>query len=76
MPMFEFECSRCEHTFEELLRVNETAICPTCGSGEVRKLLSAPAVRTRGIFASLPVLGSSCPPSNVPSCGPGCCRNH
>ncbi|MFM9962677.1 MAG: FmdB family zinc ribbon protein [Planctomycetaceae bacterium] len=75
MPMFEFECPRCDHTFEELLRVSQQAVCPTCGSSEVRKLLSAPAVRTRGA-ASLPVLGSACPPPSAHSCGPGCCRHH
>lgn len=75
MPMFEFECPACEHTFEELVRTNQMPACPTCGTSDIRKLLSAPAVRSSGA-KSLPVLGSSCPPPSVHSCGPGCCRNH
>ncbi len=72
MPLFEFECSRCDLTFEELIRAGEKGACPTCGSSDVRKLVSAPARHAQG--SSLPVLGSACPPQGVPPCGPGCCR--
>ncbi|MBN2497524.1 MAG: zinc ribbon domain-containing protein [Deltaproteobacteria bacterium] len=38
MPIFEYQCRRCEHCFEELVLDSSKAIaCPACGSREVRK---------------------------------------
>ncbi|KAF0108544.1 MAG: FmdB family regulatory protein [Anaerolineaceae bacterium] len=51
MPIFEFVCTDCEQSFEELLRNSEAAsgvICPKCGSAQVRKKLSAFASKISG----------------------------
>ncbi|MEE8577632.1 MAG: zinc ribbon domain-containing protein [candidate division Zixibacteria bacterium] len=62
MPIFEYQCNKCEHEFEELISgVNAAILCPNCKSTEVRKLLST--------FAPTVALGKS----NLPSCAkPGC----
>jgi putative FmdB family regulatory protein len=44
MPIFEFQCRRCAHRFEEILSLAELeageAICPNCGSTEVERAMS------------------------------------
>lgn len=49
MPIYEYECLQCGKRTELLQRMDEAplATCPQCG-GEVRKLLSAPAVQFKG----------------------------
>lgn len=40
MPIYEFHCEPCSHTFEELCRSStESVACPRC-AGEVKRLLS------------------------------------
>lgn len=67
MPMYEYACRKCEHTFETLLFGNESVACPECHSDELERLLSVPGPpRTQG--SSLPL---ACDP-NTPPCGPMC----
>lgn len=49
MPIYEYECLQCGKRTELLQRMDEAplATCPQCG-GEVRKLISAPAVQFKG----------------------------
>ena len=49
MPLYEYECLNCGKRTEVLQRMSDAplAACPTCG-GEVKKLLSAPAVQFKG----------------------------
>lgn len=69
MPLFDYSCQTCEHTFEKLVRNGEPVECPECHGDKVERLLSVPA-RPQSGGRSLP---SACPP-NLPPCGPGCCR--
>ncbi len=69
MPMYEYACQDCEHTFEALVFDEEQVDCPECHSNKLERLLSVPA-KPRGESASLPM---SCDPK-LPPCGPGCCR--
>jgi putative FmdB family regulatory protein len=49
MPIYEYHCEPCDHTFETLIRGSETiAHCPECGGVEVAKLLSVPAAAQTG----------------------------
>jgi len=73
MPIFEFACRQCGHRFEELIRGTPSAECPSCGSDDPEKLLSATAAHVSGSSGKLPVT-SACPPADAPPCGPGCCR--
>jgi putative FmdB family regulatory protein len=49
MPLYEYECFLCQHTFEKIRRVaNASDVkCPECG-GSVRRLLGAPALQFKG----------------------------
>ena len=51
MPIFEYQCLKCGHKFEELVLVGKQPEleCPSCSSGKVKKLLSAGSIRPRGI---------------------------
>ena len=49
MPLYEYQCEPCDHTFETLIRGSgDVAHCPKCGSVEVAKLLSVPAAAHTG----------------------------
>ena len=44
MPIYEFECSKCQHRFDELVSVSvdlHDIVCPQCGTNSPRKLMSA-----------------------------------
>ena len=69
MPIFEFVCTDCEESFEELVfsvsKIDEV-VCPSCGGDKVKKKMST--------FASKPAAGTSfslntASPSH--SCGTG-----
>ena len=65
MPIYEFRCKKCEHTFETLAGINEDGSsleCPECGETGPEKLLS--------IFSST---GTESPAS---SSGGGCGHSH
>ena len=43
MPIYEYQCDKCNEQFEQLIRGDEVGECPKgCGTN-VRKLLSMPA---------------------------------
>jgi len=44
MPLYEFRCDTCSHTFEELVRGNTSPRCPVCGNQTPTRLLSSFAV--------------------------------
>jgi putative FmdB family regulatory protein len=69
MPLYEYTCQKCEHTFETLVLNGEAVECPECRGRKVQRLLSVPA-KPRAESKSLPL---SCNPK-LPPCGPGCCK--
>jgi len=50
VPLYEYECRKCHHRFEEIQQFSDPPIkkCPKCGSRRVKKLPSAPAVQFKG----------------------------
>jgi putative FmdB family regulatory protein len=51
MPIYEYQCGSCSETFEAIQKFSDAPLdtCRKCGaSGNVRKLLSAPAFRLKG----------------------------
>ena len=66
MPLYEFECESCHHRFEELRRASDVTVpeCPSCQQAQVRKLVSAGAIRPNGDSASSAGFAA-------PSCSPG-----
>ena len=68
MPLYEYQCDRCEHGFEMLVFDGDKVECPRCASEAVTRRLSVPA-RPHSTGATLPV--SSCgegPPCGAPWC--------
>lgn len=42
MPIYEFECIRCKHPFERVMKVGEeNPVCPDCGGPEMKKLVTS-----------------------------------
>jgi putative FmdB family regulatory protein len=50
VPLYEYQCRKCHHRFEEIQKVSARPItrCPRCRTGKVEKLISAPAVHFKG----------------------------
>ena len=40
MPVFEYQCRDCERPFESFVTADRKAACPSCGSGNLLKMLS------------------------------------
>ncbi len=49
VPLYEYQCSKCQHRFELLQRFSDpqVTVCPRCG-GEVQQIISPPAVQFKG----------------------------
>ncbi len=49
MPLYEYQCTKCKHTFEKIQKFSDPPVteCPKCG-GAVEQLLSAPAIQFKG----------------------------
>ena len=50
MPIYEYACKQCGHTFDALQKMSDEPLrdCPDCGEPELRKLVSAPNFRLKG----------------------------
>jgi putative FmdB family regulatory protein len=73
MPIYEYRCEPCQHTFETLIRgAGDVAHCPQCGAIDLVKQFSVPAAAQTGSGTSqgsLPV----CESGNNFGCGQGRC---
>jgi putative FmdB family regulatory protein len=49
LPLYEYRCKKCGHTFEKIQSFSapEEKECPLC-KGEVERLISAPAIQFKG----------------------------
>jgi putative FmdB family regulatory protein len=50
MPLYEYQCESCHSRFERIQKFSDPPVdvCPTCGKGTVKKLLSSPAIQFKG----------------------------
>ncbi len=50
MPIYEYACESCGHTFDALQKIGEERLteCPECHRPELKKLVSAPVFRLKG----------------------------
>jgi putative FmdB family regulatory protein len=50
MPLYEYECESCGTRFEKIQKFSDPPIdvCPKCGQGPVKKLISSPAIQFKG----------------------------
>jgi putative FmdB family regulatory protein len=49
MPLYEYQCKKCHHRFERIVKFSDPLMkkCPDCG-GVVERTISAPAVQFKG----------------------------
>src|ERR1700753_4198567 len=49
MPLYEYQCKKCGHRFEKILKFSDKPVkkCPECG-GLIEQVISAPAVQFKG----------------------------
>jgi len=67
MPIFEYQCRKCEHDFEALVRgADEKVACPQCGGRRVTKKLSLFAVS--GVKSGKGSACTSCAATSCSSC--------
>jgi len=71
MPLFEYDCKRCGHAFEALVRGSERPTCPACGSRSLEKRLSTFSASVSG--SSLPSCAGSMPCCQAGQCDPSLC---
>jgi putative FmdB family regulatory protein len=76
MPIYEYHCEPCAHTFETLVRgAGDAPHCPRCGGiDHLVKQFSVPAAAqsSQGRTSSLPVCDTG---GNSVGCGSGPCRS-
>ena len=50
MPIFDYQCSKCDHTFEAIQKISDAVLtdCPECGESTLKKMVSAPSFRLKG----------------------------
>ena len=51
MPIYEYECSSCNKTFEVVQKINDKPLtkCNLCGKGKVKKLISSNSFILKGM---------------------------
>jgi len=69
MPIFEYKCANCDHSFELLLRSKETPECPRCGSKKLVKLMSRFNSNISGGKEALGGTCSTCSGGTCSTCG-------
>jgi putative FmdB family regulatory protein len=49
MPIYEYQCKKCGHTFERIQKFSDRQVrtCPEC-KGRVERLVNAPAIQFKG----------------------------
>ena len=50
MPIYEYQCTECEHKLEALQKMSDKPllVCPACGNRALSKLISAASFRLKG----------------------------
>ena len=51
MPIYDYKCSNCGHEIEIIQKISDKPkiICPKCNSKSLKKLISAPSFRLKGV---------------------------
>ncbi len=50
MPIYEYQCNHCQHTFDTLQKISEDPLvkCPECEKDTLKKLISQAGFRLKG----------------------------
>lgn len=70
MPLYEYACKKCRHTFEALVFDGESVECPECQGKKLERLVSLPG-RPKVAEGGLPM---ACNPYGPPCGAPHCRR--
>ena len=79
MPIFEYECKKCGHQFEALLKSASSPApeCPECGASDAKRLLSRFAAASKTEFGSCKMSEDCMASAHAGGCGcSGCCHHH
>jgi putative FmdB family regulatory protein len=68
VPIYEYQCCDCGEQFEYLVRGDDKAVCPSCGSRKLDKQISAAATHMAGSG------GASCPARDMGVCRDSHCH--
>jgi putative FmdB family regulatory protein len=77
VPLYEYICKDCDHTFEALVTGSRKPHCPKCESGKLEQQYSGFAVgaaKGKGRFAKSAAPAGGCGHCGDPR-GPGSCSN-
>jgi len=72
MPMYDYRCAECRKTYDVLHKTREVladVVCPSCGSPNHKRLMSAASVSTGHSSSS----ASDAPPCATGDCCGGAC---
>jgi putative FmdB family regulatory protein len=75
MPMYEYACRSCEHSFEMLVRSDTVPACPACQSQDLERLLSVFATASATASHQAALADGPCGSCGHPD-GPGACHMH
>jgi putative FmdB family regulatory protein len=67
MPLYEYTCKKCDHSFEVLLYDGEEVECPECHGKRVERQISVPA-RPKVAAQALPTSCGEGPPCGATGC--------
>jgi putative FmdB family regulatory protein len=70
MPLYEYTCRQCQHTFEQLVPslTQEPQECPQCHSPSLERLIGLPAAGRSSMPVATNCQGDG-PPCGAPWCG-------
>jgi putative FmdB family regulatory protein len=73
MPIYEYQCQKCDHFFEKLVLKGDQSIeCPQCHSGGVKKMMSVCGFSVGGRFKSSSDSNcTGCAATSCATCKPG-----
>ena len=73
MPIYEYECQKCDHCFEKLVfKENESIECPQCHTSGVKKMMSVCGFSVGGRFKSSSDSNcTGCAATSCATCKPG-----
>lgn len=73
MPLYDFSCTACQNDFEEVCAPDDSApACPSCGSNETQRRLSAPGIKRNAAPFKIGPKRPMGPTHNSPCGGAGC----
>jgi putative FmdB family regulatory protein len=55
MPLYDYHCDACDKQFELLARSSDVPTCPTCGTSQIKRLVSpiAPAGKAKAVAGAM-----------------------